>query len=96
MNLLYKSEYINANVLVGRIVWYNSIKFIPDYNGEDIIELNGNVPSFTDYERNNIKGDSYSDFSTPPYLYNRCHLIAWMMPQRAFYEITLTKQKKVL
>ena len=94
---------------------------IPDYSGDDVIELNGNVPSFTEYEIASITGEHYSELdslgrcgtayamlhnsmlptgergsiqgirpsgwnqekypglvdSEPPYLWNRCHLIAF-------------------
>ena len=99
---------------------------IPDYSGEDVIELRGNVPDFTIYDIDNIKGENYAQLdslgrcgtacaridksmmptgergemgnirptgwvqekypgiidSEPPYLYNRCHLIAYMLTGR--------------
>ncbi len=94
---------------------------IPDYDGNDYVELNDNKPNFTDYDYEFIKGENYSYLdllgrcgtatamldksmmpqneregigdikptgwsqgkypglvdSNPPYLYNRCHLIAY-------------------
>ena len=96
---------------------------IPEYSGELSIELNNNVPSFSDYDLTHITGESYSDLdslgrcgsaaamldrsmmptqergeigmiqpsgwkqnkypgivdSEPPYLYHRCHLIAYAL-----------------
>lgn len=101
----------------------DSASFIPEYSGEDVIELNDGKPCFTDYDLNNIKGENFSALdsrgrcgtavamldrtmmpsesrgpigdikptgwaqekypgivdSEPPYLYNRCHLIAYAM-----------------
>lgn len=33
---------------------------IPDYSGKDYIELNGNVPNFTEYDLENIVGEMFS------------------------------------
>ena len=33
---------------------------IPDYSGKDTIELNGNVPNFTEYDLENIVGELFS------------------------------------
>ena len=33
---------------------------IPDYSGKDYIELNGNVPNFTEYDLENIVGELFS------------------------------------
>ena len=33
---------------------------IPDYSGKDTIELNGNVPNFTEYDLENIEGELFS------------------------------------
>ena len=96
---------------------------IPEYNGERSIELNNNVPSFSENDLTHISGESYSDLdslgrcgsaaamldrsmmptqergeigmirpsgwkqnkypgiidSEPPYLYHRCHLIAYAL-----------------
>lgn len=96
---------------------------IPDYAGEPSVELNGNIPSFTEYDLEQITGERYSDLdplgrcgsaaamldesmmpseergeigevrpsgwrqkkypgiidSDPPFLYNRCHLIAFAL-----------------
>ncbi len=96
---------------------------IPDYAGEPSVELNGNIPSFTEYDLERISGEQYSDLdslgrcgsacamldasmmpqeergeigevrpsgwrqkkypglidSDPPFLYNRCHLIAFAL-----------------
>ncbi len=96
---------------------------IPDYTGENVIMLDGNISNFTSYDCENIEGELYSDLdylgrcgtatvmldrsmmpteergeigmirpsgwnqekypgivdSEPPYLYNRCHLIAYAM-----------------
>ena len=96
---------------------------IPEYSGADIIELNQDTPSFTEYDYNHITGENFSDLdslgrcgtatamidrtmmpteergeigsvkpsgwnqkkypgivdSEPPYLYNRCHLIAYAL-----------------
>ena len=96
---------------------------IPEYSGEISIELNNNIPSFSDYDLTHITGESYSDLdslgrcgsaaamldrsmmpdgergeigmirpsgwkqnkypgiidSEPPYLYHRCHLIAYAL-----------------
>lgn len=96
---------------------------IPDYAGQSVIELTGNVPGFSEYDLTNITGESYSELdylgrcgtavamlgqstmpteergsigsvkptgwnqnkypglvaSEPPYLYNRCHLIAFAL-----------------
>ena len=98
-------------------------ELIPDYDGRDVIELNGNRPGFTKYDRENISGESYSEpdglgrcgsamallhwsmmpetergqigeirpsgwrqkkypgiiDSEPPFLYHRCHLIAYSL-----------------
>ena len=34
---------------------------IPDYSGQDILVLNGNVPSFTEAELKELEGEHYSD-----------------------------------
>jgi len=96
---------------------------IPEYSGQDIIELSGNKPNFTEADLSNITGENYEDLdllgrckeafarlsqdmmptqergnighvrptgwvqekypgivnSKPPYLYNRCHLIAYAL-----------------
>ena len=96
---------------------------IPDYAGEDYIILNGGMPNFNDWDKENIIGEHYSELdelgrcgaamamlersmmpegkredighikpsgweqakyegivhSEPPYLYNRCHLIAYAL-----------------
>ena len=96
---------------------------IPEYDGTLCVELNGNVPSFTEYDLSHITGENYSDpdylgrcgsavamldkgmmpaeergeigmirpsgwkqekypgvvDSEPPYLYHRCHLIAYSL-----------------
>lgn len=96
---------------------------IPEYSGEDVIELNGGMPGFTAEDLEKITGETYSELdalgrcgpatamldrsmmpekergpignirptgwvqgkypgiidSEPPYLYNRCHLIAYAM-----------------
>ena len=96
---------------------------IPEYGGALSIELNGNVPSFNEYDLTHITGENYSDLdylgrcgsavamldksmmpagergeigmirpsgwkqakypdiieSEPPYLYHRCHLIAYAL-----------------
>ena len=98
-------------------------ELIPDYDGRDVIELNGNRPGFTKYDRENFSGESYSEpdglgrcgsamallhwsmmpetergqigeirpsgwrqkkypgiiDSEPPFLYHRCHLIAYSL-----------------
>ncbi len=96
---------------------------IPEYSGKPAVELNDNIPSFTEYDLTHVEGESFSDLdalgrcgsaaamldqsmmpteergdigmirptgwkqkkypgiidSEPPYLYNRCHLIAYAM-----------------
>ena len=96
---------------------------IPDYSGDDTIELNDGQPCFTSTDLNSVVGETYSSLdqlgrcgtaiamldrtmrpteergqigdvrptgwvqnkypgiikSEPPYLYNRCHLIAYAM-----------------
>lgn len=96
---------------------------IPEYSGKLSIELNNNIPSFSDYDLTHITGESYSGLdslgrcggaaamldrsmmpkkereeigmilpsgwkqnkypgiidSEPPYLYHRCHLIAYAL-----------------
>ena len=96
---------------------------IPEYDGALSVELNGNIPSFTEYNLTHTDGENYSDpdnlgrcgsavamldagmmpagereeismirpsgfrqakypgiiDSDPPYLYHRCHLIAWAL-----------------
>ena len=96
---------------------------IPEYDGTLCVELNGSVPSFTEYDLSHITGEVYSDpdylgrcgsavamldksmmpteergeigmirpsgwkqerypgiiDSEPPYLYHRCHLIAYAL-----------------
>lgn len=98
-------------------------ELIPDYDGRDIIELNGNRPGFTKYDRENFSGEAYAELdglgrcggamarlhwsmmpenargqigeirpsgwrqkkypgiigSEPPFLYHRCHLIAYAL-----------------
>jgi len=95
----------------------------PEYCGEPCVELNGNIPDFTDEEKETFTGEFYSDLdelgrcgpaqamleksmmpleergeigdikpsgwnqakypgivdSDPPFLYNRCHLIAYAL-----------------
>ncbi len=34
---------------------------IPDYNGEDVITLNDNVPNFTEYDLENMEGQHFSE-----------------------------------
>ena len=36
-------------------------EMIPDYDGEDVITLNDNVPEFTEYDLENIEGQHFSD-----------------------------------
>ena len=96
---------------------------IRDYSGELCVELNNNVPSFSEYDLTHVVGETYSDLdslgrcqsavalldssmmpaqergetgmirptgwhqqkypgiieSDPPYLYHRCHLIAYAL-----------------
>lgn len=96
---------------------------IPDYSDEDVIELRANLPNFTFYDFDHVKGENYAELdslgrcgtayamldkemmpneqrgeigsikptgwkqekypgvvdSDPPYLYNRCHLIAYAL-----------------
>ncbi len=96
---------------------------IPEHSGDPAVELNDNIPSFTEYDLTHVEGESYSDLdalgrcgsavamldqgmmpteergdigmirpsgwhqekypgiidSNPPFLYNRCHLIAYAM-----------------
>ncbi|MBO4898972.1 MAG: DNA/RNA non-specific endonuclease [Lachnospiraceae bacterium] len=96
---------------------------IPEYTGDDCIELNGGIPCFNEWDIENITGENYSELDTlgrcgaavallddsmmpkeprgeigevrpsgwrqtrydgligsdPPYLYNRCHLIAYAL-----------------
>lgn len=98
-------------------------ELIPEYDGIDVIELNGNLPNFTEFDYKHIKGEHFSDLdslgrcgsaiamldhsmmptkeresisqikpsgwkqkkypgivdSKPPYLFNRCHLIAYAL-----------------
>lgn len=106
---------------------------IPEYNGELSIELNGNIPSFSEYDLSHITGETYSDpdslgrcgsavamldrtmmptaergeigmirptgwhqekypgivESEPPYLYHRCHLIAYALTGQSANEKNL-------
>ena len=106
---------------------------IPEYTGEDVIELNDGKPCFTEYDFSNITGENYTDLdrlgrcgtavamldrtmmptvtrssigsikpsgwvqekypgivdSEPPYLYNRCHLIAYAMTGQNANELNL-------
>ena len=101
----------------------SKINIIPDYHGKDYIVLNEGVPSFNEWDLENITGEHFSDLdslgrcgvayalldrsmmpteprgeigqikpsgwvqkkyegivdSQPPYLYNRCHLIAYAL-----------------
>ena len=96
---------------------------IPEYDGSLSVELNGNIPSFTEYDLAHVSGEIYEDLDffgrcqgavamldksmmpagereeigmirpsgwnqkkypgiidyEPPYLYHRCHLIAWAL-----------------
>lgn len=59
-----------------------SPELIPDYSGEDVIILDGNVPEFTAYDIENISGEHYSDLDS----FGRCGtavamLDSTMMPQ---------------
>lgn len=98
-------------------------ELIPDYDGRDVVVLNGNRPGFTEYDREHLTGENYSGLdalgrcggasallhetmmpktdrgeigeirpsgwrqkkypgiipSDPPYLYHRCHLIAYAL-----------------
>ena len=40
---------------------YADPQAIPEYDGNDVIKLNGNKPSFTDYDIENLTGENYSD-----------------------------------
>lgn len=106
---------------------------IPDYTGEDVIELRANLPNFTFYDFDHIKGENYMQLdplrrcgtayalldrtmmpadergeigsikptgwkqekypgivdSDPPYLYNRCHLIAYALTGQNANELNL-------
>lgn len=106
---------------------------IPDYAGEDAIELNAGKPCFTAHDLSNITGENYTELdrlgrcgtavamldrtmmptetrgaigsikpsgwvqekypgivdSEPPYLYNRCHLIAYAMTGQNANELNL-------
>ena len=106
---------------------------IPDYAGEDVIELNAGKPCFTAHDLSNITGENYTELdrlgrcgtavamldrtmmptetrgaigsikpsgwvqekypgivdSEPPYLYNRCHLIAYAMTGQNANELNL-------
>ena len=37
---------------------------IPDYSGKDVIELKGNVPCFTIYDMDHVKGESFSELDS--------------------------------
>ena len=96
---------------------------IPEYEGQLVVELDGNVPSFSEYDLTHVTGETYSELdllgrcgsavamldktmmpaeergeigmirptgwhqekypgiveSEPPYLYHRCHLIAYAL-----------------
>lgn len=98
-------------------------ELIPDYDGRDVVVLNGNMPGFTGHDKENYSGETYSELdglgrcggasallhekmmpktdrgeigeirpsgwrqkkypgiipSDPPYLYHRCHLIAYAL-----------------
>ncbi len=106
---------------------------IPEYNGQDVIELTGNRPCFTVYDFDHITGENYRELdelgrcgtayakisrdmmpteqrgeigsikptgwkqakypgivdSDPPYLYNRCHLIAYALTGQNANELNL-------
>ncbi len=34
---------------------------IPEYSGKHAVELNDNIPSFTEYDLTHVEGESYSD-----------------------------------
>lgn len=106
---------------------------IPEYSGEDVIELNFGKPGFSEYDISTISGENFSELdelgrcgtafamlsremmpeeeremigdfrptgwvqakypgvvdSEPPYLYNRCHLIAYAMTGQGANELNL-------
>ena len=37
---------------------------IPDYSGKDVIELKGNIPCFTIYDMDHVKGESFSELDS--------------------------------
>ena len=114
---LYRADELSKSVV-------DSVpELIPDYSGEDVIELMDSIPLFTEYDKSAIDGENFSPLdqlrrcgtavarldrslmpeeertpisevkpsgwhqakypgvvdSNPPYLYNRCHLIAYAM-----------------
>ena len=106
---------------------------IPEYSGIDYLELNKNLPCFTEYDFTHVIGENYSELdklgrcgpaitmidksmmpteergsigqikptgwvqekypgiveSDPPYLYNRCHLIAYALTGQNANELNL-------
>ena len=73
----------------GNNVEYNKISYeisdIPEYSGEIYVEINNNIPKFTNDDYSSITPSGFKqqkyDTSIVPggYLYHRCHLIAWKL-----------------
>lgn len=123
INPIDSKESSNSTLDISSSIVESSPEKIPDYNGEDYIVLNNNMPLFTENELDAPRGETYSDLddlgrcgtamamlsremmpteergsigqikptgwnqtkyegyveSDPPYLYNRCHLIAYAL-----------------
>ena len=111
----------------------SGVNIIPDYYGEDYVVLNEGVPSFNEWDLENIAGEHFTQLdrlgrcgtayamldrsmmpteergeigqikpsgwvqakyegivnSQPPYLYNRCHLIAYALTGQNANELNL-------
>lgn len=50
---------------------------IPEFDGEDYVVLNGNVPNFTEYDRTHIQGENYAPLDP----LGRCGTAAAMLEQ---------------
>lgn len=119
----YQTKPNNISDEFSKSIVDSSPDAIAEYSGTDVIELNQNIPNFSEYDFGHIIGENYSDLdylgrcgtatakiehsmmpaeergeiggvkpsgwkqkkypgivdSTPPYLYNRCHLIAYAL-----------------
>lgn len=57
-------ETVNVESFASQSLVLSNPKSIPDYNGEDYIYLNGNIPMFTEYDYNHIIGEEYSELDS--------------------------------
>ena len=58
----YSPEYTES--VASKSIVDSSPETIPDYAGEDVIELNGGNPCFTEYDLEHITGESYSELDS--------------------------------